>query len=414
MNSIIVSHPTGNANVRNLINGFHEENILHSFYTSLAVFKGDLYSKLSIIKPLSILNKRNFDLPLNTYTHSFPYKEIGRMISQKFHFQKLIEHEKGIFSVDKVYQYLDKKVAKEITKIHKNISGIYGYEDGCLESFKIAKLYGLKCYYELPIAYWEYGQKLLKEEADRLPSWAETLKGGIKNSHSKLMRKSEELNLADLIITPSKFVADSLPNDAKKNKKIIISPFGSPASTKLIERKYDNQKPLRILFAGSMSQRKGLGDLFSAIKLLESYKVELVIIGSLLAPIQFYNSKLSNFTYMGTQPHNKVLEIMSTCDVFCLPSIVEGRALVMQEAMSQGLPVILTPNTGGEDLVIEGKTGFLVPIRSPEKIAEKIEWILNNKNELNDMSIYAQEHALKYTWENYYNNIIHAIQSIEA
>ena len=64
-----------------------------------------------------------------------------------------------------------------------------------------------------------------------------------------------------------------------------------------------------------------------------------------------------------------------------LPSIVEGRALVQQEALSCGLPIIVTPNAGGEDLVEEGITGHLVPIRSPEKIAEAISSLLADRNE---------------------------------
>ena len=50
---------------------------------------------------------------------------------------------------------------------------------------------------------------------------------------------------------------------------------------------------------------------------------------------------------------------MKEHDALVLPSIVEGRALVQQEALSCGLPIIVTPNTGGEDLIEEGTTGYL-------------------------------------------------------
>ena len=73
---------------------------------------------------------------------------------------------------------------------------------------------------------------------------------------------------------------------------------------------------------------------------------------------------------------------MRTCDIFCLPSIVEGRALVIQEAMSQGLPIIITANTGAEDLVVAEETGFLVPIRNAEAIAEKINWFITNRTKI--------------------------------
>ena len=178
----------------------------------------------------------------------------------------------------------------------------------------------------------------------------------------------------------------------------IVSPFGSPKndSGTLLSSK-NKDKPLRVLFVGSMGQRKGLGDLFEAVNQLKDIPVELVVLGSLLAPMQFYNSQLAHFTYEPGRSHEEVLKLMRTCDVFCLPSIVEGRALVMQEAMSQGLPIIITPNTGGEDLVIEGETGFLVPIRSPNAIAEKIKWFVENRDQITVMGEKSVKHAQNYT-----------------
>jgi glycosyltransferase involved in cell wall biosynthesis len=100
---------------------------------------------------------------------------------------------------------------------------------------------------------------------------------------------------------------------------------------------------------------------------------------------------------------------MGSCDVLVLPSIVEGRALVQQEAMASGLPLIVTRNAGGEDLIIEGETGFLVPAGSPAAIAEKIEWFLENRDKLPGMSIAARAKAAELTWRTYGEKILHAI-----
>jgi len=108
------------------------------------------------------------------------------------------------------------------------------------------------------------------------------------------------------------------------------------------------------------------------------------------------------------------LELMRSCDVFCLPSIVEGRALVMQEAMSQGLPLLITPNTGGEDLVISGETGFLVPIRSPEQIADRLNWYLEHRQETKEMGSKAKAHAANYTWKGYGDTIVSELNGLYA
>jgi glycosyltransferase involved in cell wall biosynthesis len=96
-----------------------------------------------------------------------------------------------------------------------------------------------------------------------------------------------------------------------------------------------------------------------------------------------------------------VLELMATCDVLALPSIVEGRALVQQEAMSRGLPLVATRNAGGEDLIEEGKTGFLVPIRAPEAVAERLERLAQDRGLLEAMSAAAWRKAEQFTWEAY-------------
>jgi len=97
---------------------------------------------------------------------------------------------------------------------------------------------------------------------------------------------------------------------------------------------------------------------------------------------------------------------MKVHDALVLPSIVEGRALVQLEALSCGLPIIVTTNAGGEDLVEEGITGHLVPIRSPEKIAEAIRAMIVNKNSKEKIRKLCQKKSMQYTWANYAQKII--------
>ncbi len=406
---ILISHPTGNANVRAIAEGLASKGVLYQFNTTIAAFPGNIWFTLGGFRPLAKFRRRNFDRILQPLTKSYPWDELGRILAKKLKLKSLVQHENGKFSVDQIYIRFDKHVAKKLLSAKKNgVTAVYAYEDGALETFKEAKKLGLICIYDLPIAYWEIGRKLMLEEAIRLPNWAKTLGGGIKDSPKKLERKREELELADIVVGPGSFVLSSLPEWAK-NKKTIQSPFGSPVFIEPNYKKETNlkgiSKSLRILFVGSMGQRKGLGDLFEAMKLVNNPNIELIVLGSLLAPLEFYKSEFADFKFEVGRAHSEVLTLMQSCDVFCLPSIVEGRALVMQEAMSQGLPIIITANTGGEDLVIEGKTGFLIPIRSPKAIAEKINWFYENKSYLPEMGEKAKIHAAKYTWENYAETI---------
>jgi glycosyltransferase involved in cell wall biosynthesis len=410
--SILISHATGNRNVRSVIAALDKAGMLSQFNTTLAANPEHFWLTLLPSGIRQECLRRSFPVDFNRIKF-FPWLELARMILPKLGYNSCVQHECGWASVDAVYRNLDNHTSAGLSQVIEKfaIKAVYAYEDGALETFQKAKDLGLKCVYDLPIAYWETGRRLMQAEAERLPNWAITLGGGISDSDEKLLRKTKELELADMVVTPGEFVTRSLP-DWSRNKHIHMAAFGTPSGSKVVSKMQDPNQPLRILFVGSMGQRKGLGDLFAAMKLLNNRNIELVVMGSLQASMEFYKNEFPLFTYEAGRPHEQVLALMRSCDVFCLPSIVEGRALVMQEAMSQGLPLIITPNTGGEDLIIKNKTGFLVPIDSPEAIAQKINWFYENRTMVNEMGREAQIHASKYTWDAYGDSIAEELKSL--
>jgi len=410
---LLLSHPAGNQNVRAMLDGLETAGMLARFSTTLAVSPDSLALKLVPEGLSRDLLRRRFKVPREKILQH-PWREVARAVCNKIDWSYPLRHEEGFASIDGVLQDFDRFTAGVLPKVHRQhgLGAVYTYEDSALDTFKAAKALDLKCVYDLPISYWEVGRRLMEDELQRLPAWAGAMGGGMSDSPAKLERKAQELALADLVVVPSRFVADSLPSWAAQKAK-VLSPFGSPISTGAPSREApDASRPLRVLFVGSMGQRKGLADLFQAMQLLKGENIELIVMGSLLADLDFYRSQYPGFTHEKGRPHAEVLKLMRSCDVFCLPSLYEGRALVMQEAMSQGLPVVITPNTGGEDLVIEGKTGFLVPIRSPEKIAEKLSWFNQNRQELPAMKEAAMQHAASYTWPNYSQVVIDAIRKL--
>jgi glycosyltransferase involved in cell wall biosynthesis len=410
---LLFSHPAGNQNVRAMLDGLEAAGMLARFATTVAVEPDNVALKLVPQGLSRDLLRRRFNIPREKILQH-PWRELARAVCSRAGWNYWLRHEEGFASIDGVLQDFDRFSARALPRLHERfgVGAVYTYEDSALDTFQAAKALGVKCVYDLPISYWEVGRKLMEEEVERLPAWVEAMGGGMSDSPAKLERKARELELADLVVVPSRFVADSLPAWAGQKTR-VLSPFGSPLPAAAAPRKtVDPSKPLRVLFVGSMGQRKGLGDLFQAMHLLKGENVELVVMGSLLNDPAFYRGQYADFTHEKGRPHAEVLALMRSCDVFCLPSLYEGRALVMQEAMSQGLPIVITPNTGGDDLVIEGKTGFLVPIRSPEKIAEKLAWFNQNRQELPAMSEAAMQHAASYTWKKYSEVVIDAIRKL--
>jgi glycosyltransferase involved in cell wall biosynthesis len=403
---ILLAHPFGNANVRALLAAFHGAGVLERFVTTLGVGEESL-----LLKILPQLHRRSYSLP-NELIEAHPLRELMRLGASAAGVRSLVRHEEGWASIDRVWQELDLRAAASLRWNRADVQVVYGYEDAALQLFEAARELGVRRVYDLPIAYWETAQRLLKEEAERWPEWEPTL-GGTRDSQEKLARKTRELELAELVVCPSNFVFESLPEEVRREKRCVVVPFGSPPADGPY-RTYRTDHKLRVLFAGAMTQRKGVADLFAAMKLLGSANVELVVMGSLLQPLHFYRQQLPSFTYEPPRSHGEVLRLMQSCDVFVLPSIVEGRALVQQEAMSCGLPLIVTRNAGGDDLIVEGETGFLVPIRSPEAIAEKISWFAEHRDRIRGMGIAAQRRAAELTWRGYGEKVLAAIRSLTA
>lgn len=409
---IALSHPTGNMFVRALLAAFERSETDYQFFTTLAIQPSESWPAFFPGFIQREIQRRSFNVSAGK-VRQHPGRELGRLLAGHIGLQSLVNGEDALFSIDRVYKGVDRWVASELrARDGKGIDAIYAYEDGARESFAEARVHGIKCHYELPIAYWETSRRLLDEEAQRLPKWEPTLVG-TRDSDEKLERKTAELSLADSVICPSHFVLRSIPESMRRGKLCSVVEFGSPAIRDVPDAEGKGSK-LKVLFAGSMSQRKGLADVFAAMKLLRRSDIELIVMGSPVVSMEFYRKEYRDFIHEKPRPHGEFVEFMSRCDVLVLPSIVEGRALVQQEAMSCGLPIIVTKNAGGEDLVDEGVTGFLVPIRSPEAIADRIEWCAVHRSEVKAMGTAAKLKSGQYSWNEYGQKILSVIQALEV
>ena len=389
----IVSHPTGNTFVRALLEELEGEGLLAKFFTTIGTGQ-DANGMVS-----TLAKRRRYSIPDAKISRQWS-PEAWRLIGASNGCQ-----EQRRLRVDQSYESLDRKVAKELHR-YPGVS-LHAYEDGAAESFRMAKELGIRRSYEMPIAHWATVRRLLAEEAERLPDWEPTLES-TREPENKLARKEKELSLADCITCPSEFVLRSIPEKIRAEKPCQVAPFGSPPSGSPAENASErcSQGPLKLLFVGSMSQRKGLADLFEAMNQLNTNAITLTILGQPSMPMSFYRARYSQFEHIAPCSNEQVRKVMKKHDVLVLPSIVEGRALVQQEALSCGLPLLVTPNAGGEDLIEEGRTGFLIPIRQPQILAERIEWFLNHRVERHEMGQFCQETARNYPWSAYAKKVV--------
>ncbi|MCP9234507.1 glycosyltransferase family 4 protein [Lewinella sp. JB7] len=406
---ITFSHPTGNANVRAALTGLNKAGLLGHFHTAIAAYPGNTFASLSAIGPLADFGRRTFPAELEDKTHLYPWMELGRQLAAKTGISSLTRHETGLLSVDAVYQGIDRRVAGRLTR--ERPRAVYAYEDGAATTFEEARELDILNLYDLPIGYWRAARRLLGEVVEQRPDWAMTIKG-MQDSPTKLARKDRELELADHIFVASSFTAQTLADYPGKLAPVHVIPYGFPPPVR--DRTYlpATGRKLRLLFVGGLSQRKGLAEMFEAVRPFGD-RVALTVVGRLPGEdCPALNEALAHHKHISSLPHAEILSLMREHDVLVFPSHFEGFGLVITEAMSQGTPVITTERTAGPDLIEHDRDGFLVPAGSTDALATQIEELLARPDKIEQAGRAASARAARRPWSVYGSELAAAIDKI--
>lgn len=273
----------------------------------------------------------------------------------------------------------------------------------------------IKVIIDVPIATGEYMKKIL--ENDIQITRDEYTKIEQANTWSKASSNDNipiRNLLADGFLAGSSFVKKSLTTYGADQSKIKIVPYGVDTS-KFTKKQYNNRvDKVTFIFVGRVDRRKGIQHLLPAFKRLDTQKTELILVGQYDKNDSLIKKyiELPNIKFKGFVTQDVVVDLYKGADVFVLPSLGEGLAQVGIEAMSCGLPIIVSKNAGVNDLIENGKEGFIVPVSNSDLLYEQMKWFVDNINEIKSMGINASETAGKYTWEYYGLNVCNAIKEI--
>lgn len=254
-----------------------------------------------------------------------------------------------------------------------------------------------------------FQNEILSEEYDNLG-----IRFGNRTPEFIVERQIEEARLADFLLCPSNHVANSFIKYGVAKEKCKVIPYG--ANVDHFKPSPTQQEKFTLLFVGSVGVRKGLIYLFRALELLQAKHVlECVLIGSLEAEfVPVFEKYKHLFKHLPHVPHDKLVDHYNRASVFVFPSLDEGMALVQLEALACGLPVICTPNSGGDAAVTDGVEGFVIPIREPIAIADRVERLISDPELRNRMATSARKKALTFSWDVYGEKLAEFIQVINS
>ena len=238
---------------------------------------------------------------------------------------------------------------------------------------------------------------------DRLLCEEERRTGARQDRPSQWMvaREEREYALADAIVVLSTFahrtfVAEGIPPERLRLLSLgtRLSMFRpSPLVVEARRQRILSGAPLRVLYVGTVSFRKGLWDLAAAVRELSGPDMEFRLVGPRLpeaAPV--LASLRGHASISRKRPQALLPDIYAWGDVFVFPTIEDGFAIVLAQAGAAGLPIITTPNCSGPDLVRQGETGWIVPVRSAESLIDRLRWCATHREELAAMvdNLYTQ------------------------
>jgi len=199
------------------------------------------------------------------------------------------------------------------------------------------------------------------------------------------------------------------------SNKVLIIPNGiEDDNINPIEDEISEQ--INLLSIGVIQKSKGIEDLLEALNLLNKKNVFLNILGEFISKDYecFIKEKISNMKnsdnifFHGTKINEEKNAFFKKSDVLCFPTFYESESFgnVLLEAMMFSLPVVATDWRGIPDIVIENTTGFLVPINSPIKIAEKLKILIENRELSKQMGKNGRKrYEEMYTIDKHLNNM---------
>jgi len=233
---------------------------------------------------------------------------------------------------------------------------------------------------------------------------------------SAIQRELSEYALADAILLPSKFALESYLEYGIPRKKLKLVQYGINFAN--FQPSHTKAERFRVLFAGQVGFRKGIHYLLSAWKQWGNTDAELRIVGAVQPEMREIIRQLGGLppgvTFVGHMPQQALVREMSEAHVLVLPSLEEGLALVMLQAMACGTPVIATHNTGAGSLFENGTEGFVGPARSTEYLLETLQAVYEQPDRLRSISGLALKRVHEFGGRDAYGHrILEVVREID-
>ena len=263
---------------------------------------------------------------------------------------------------------------------------------------------------DLPTSHIRHRDQILREEYQR---WGVPFSGV---DPREMDKQEAEFAEADAITIASEYSRRTCLAEGVPESKLRKIPYG--VRLERFQKQGDPEPAhFQVLWVGQVSIPKGFMDALAAFQQLKHPRKSMVVIGVMHDHLRrlLAGQNLSGVRFVGPVPNPELVQYYSRSQVFVFPSIDDGFGMVLGEAMACGCPVIASNHTGAEDFFRDGQEGFIVPIRSPGAIWEKLERLAQEPALRDQMSAAALERVRHLGgWEIYGNAYAAFLKEVEA
>jgi starch synthase len=296
-------------------------------------------------------------------------------------------------------------------RLQRGDSALIGASVNVALSFRRANQLGIATLLDYPIAHHRFAQRLLQEEASLQPKYAETLQFHALRPEYEA-RLEREIALADRVIVRSSFQRRTFLEAGIDDTKLVEIPFGVDLELFRPGRPRSQADPFRILFVGQITQRKGISYLIDGFRRAAIPGSQLVLVGRIVGSASPWR-QTPQVRHVPAVAHFDLPGWYQSADVYVLPSLIEGFPQTALEAMASGVPVVVSENTFGKGVITDGHEGYVVPIRDPDAIAERLQHLFAHPGERSAQATAARHRAEQFSWTRYSERTVAAVRKLD-
>ena len=316
------------------------------------------------------------------------------------------------------YDWLHDSFGKKVAEyaIKNNVDAVIMYDTNANECWKILKERApqIKRIQDVSIA----NRLFMKENF--IKDMEQTHDASIKEEQIYLWNENnckrflEEINDSQYFLIASNVVKRSMMFSGVKEEQMFMAPYGVDCSKFNFVQKQPLKLPLKLVYVGQVTYRKGIHHLLKVMDKFSENDVELYLAGgySETTPfVQEYKNR-RNIHFLGFVTRDVLASLYQKSDVFVFPTLGEGYGMVILEALSCGVPCIVSDLAGGDDAIIEGYNGFKFKAGDDDDLYNKILWFINHPDILPEMSLNSRKSVENQTWQSYYDCVVKAVEAI--